>query len=140
MMDRIDHDARDGERHSRRRVLGTAAGLAAAAGGTALAACGPEAPAGTAGGSTAAPVEVIWTSWAIDDLGLKFREMPRAALFLAGLAHQQYRRGSAPSGTVLADFFIGAHAAVINCGIITRDVRRYRNYFPRVPLVSPAGY
>ena len=70
-MDRIDHDARDGERHSRRRVLGTAAGLAAAAGGTALAACGPAAPAGTAGGSTAAPVEVIWTSWAIDDLGLK---------------------------------------------------------------------
>jgi hypothetical protein len=26
---------------------------------------------------------------------------------------------------------------VLGCGILTRDARRYRNYFPRVPLVSP---
>jgi hypothetical protein len=26
---------------------------------------------------------------------------------------------------------------VLGCGILTRDARRYRNYFPRVLLVSP---
>jgi predicted nucleic acid-binding protein len=77
---------------------------------------------------------------AIDDMGLKFHELPRAALFLAGRAHLTYRRDHGPRGTVLADFFIGAHAAVHGCGILTRDVRRYRGYFPRVPLISPADY
>jgi predicted nucleic acid-binding protein len=74
---------------------------------------------------------------AIDNLKLKFLELPRAALFLAGRAHRQHRRDTQPRGTVLADFFIGAHAAVMKCGILTRDVRRYRGYFPRVPLISP---
>ena len=32
----------------------------------------------------------------------------------------------------------GAHAAVLGCGILTRDARRYRHYFPRVKLISPA--
>lgn len=40
---------------------------------------------------------------------------------------------------VLADFFIGAHAAVLGCGILTRDARRYRDYFPAVPLLLPDG-
>jgi len=38
---------------------------------------------------------------------------------------------------MLADFFIGAHAAVLSCAILTRDGRRYRNYFPRVALITP---
>lgn len=74
---------------------------------------------------------------AIDNMGLKFHELPRAALFLAGRAHREYRRAQGSRDTVLADFFIGAHAAVSDCGILTRDVRRYRSYFPRVPLISP---
>jgi predicted nucleic acid-binding protein len=38
---------------------------------------------------------------------------------------------------VLADFFIGAHAAVEELPLLTRDVRRYRRYFPTVVLISP---
>jgi predicted nucleic acid-binding protein len=38
---------------------------------------------------------------------------------------------------VLSDFFIGAHASVLDCAIVTRDARRYRTYFPRVRLVTP---
>ena len=38
---------------------------------------------------------------------------------------------------VLADFFIGAHAAVSDYPILTRDVRRYRNYFSTVRLIAP---
>lgn len=76
---------------------------------------------------------------AIHGLGLQFRDLPRPALFLAGKAFVKYRRAGGRKGNVLADFFVGAHAAVMGCGIITRDARRYRNYFPRVALVVPDG-
>jgi hypothetical protein len=33
---------------------------------------------------------------------------------------------------------IGAQAAVIRAKLITRDVRRYRTYFPTIELVAPA--
>ena len=77
------------------------------------------------------------TDDAIDGLGLTFREMPRSALFLAGRAFVQYRRDGGTKSNVLSDFFIGAHAAVLGCGILTRDGRRYRNHFPSVGLVEP---
>lgn len=74
---------------------------------------------------------------AIDGLGLQFIELSRPALFLAGKAFLRYRRAGGTRGNVLADFFVGAQAAVLGCGLITRDARRYRNYFPTVSLVTP---
>jgi predicted nucleic acid-binding protein len=74
---------------------------------------------------------------AVDGLRLQFRDLPRPALFLAGKAFARYRRAGGRKANVLADFFVGAHAAVTGCGILTRDARRYRNYFPRVELISP---
>jgi predicted nucleic acid-binding protein len=74
---------------------------------------------------------------AVDGLELQFLDIPRPALFLAGRAFVKYRRSGGPKGNVLADFFVGAHAAVMGCGIITRDMRRYRNYFPGIVLVAP---
>jgi hypothetical protein len=38
---------------------------------------------------------------------------------------------------VLADFFVGAHAAVRGWPILTRDAARYQGYFPTVQLVTP---
>jgi predicted nucleic acid-binding protein len=38
---------------------------------------------------------------------------------------------------VLADFFIGAHAAVRDIPVLTRDTSRIRTYFPTVVLISP---
>ena len=38
---------------------------------------------------------------------------------------------------VLADFFVGAHAAVTGWPVLTRDVRRYAGYFPTVQLLAP---
>ena len=73
----------------------------------------------------------------IERIGLRIEEVPRPALFLAGRAFLKYRRAGGPRTNVLADFFIGAHAAVLGCGILTRDGRRYRNYFPRVLLLTP---
>ena len=74
----------------------------------------------------------------IAGMELQLEEMPRAALFLAGKAYRSYRRyhGGAKHN-VLPDFFIGAHAAVADCALLTRDPRRYRTYFPTVELITP---
>jgi Predicted nucleic acid-binding protein, contains PIN domain len=74
---------------------------------------------------------------AVSDLELKFVEIPRAALFLAGKAFVRYRKQRGAKANVLSDFFIGAQAAVMDCAILTRDTRRYRSYFPTVALVVP---
>jgi hypothetical protein len=73
----------------------------------------------------------------IDEADLRFEEIPRAALFLAGKAYLLYRRRGGTRHGVLPDFFIGAHAAVQQWPILTRDTGRYDAYFPTVALVSP---
>ncbi|MGB4345269.1 MAG: type II toxin-antitoxin system VapC family toxin [Burkholderiaceae bacterium] len=70
-------------------------------------------------------------------MALQVIEMPKPALFLAGKAFVQYRRNGGVKSNVLGDFFIGAHAAVSNLPILTRDVQRYKSYFPSVRLFSP---
>jgi predicted nucleic acid-binding protein len=71
--------------------------------------------------------------------GVRVAPTPRMALFLAGKAFTQYRSAGGIRTGVLADFFIGAHAAVERCPLLTRDARRYRNYFPTVALIAPRG-
>ncbi|WP_027170538.1 type II toxin-antitoxin system VapC family toxin [Mesorhizobium sp. WSM3224] len=73
----------------------------------------------------------------VDGAGLEMTSMPRAALFLAGKVFTQYRRAGGSRTGVLPDFFIGAHAAVAQLPLLTRDVRRYRTYFPSLKLVAP---
>lgn len=73
----------------------------------------------------------------VADLGLVFLELPRPALFLAGKAFAKFRRRGGVKHSVLADFFIGAHAAVAGLPLLTRDPRRYREYFPSVILTTP---
>ncbi|KUM24138.1 DNA-binding protein [Mesorhizobium loti] len=69
--------------------------------------------------------------------GLEMTSMPRAALFLAGKVFALYRRAGGSRTGVLPDFFIGAHAAVAQLPLLTRDVRRYRTYFPSLKLIAP---
>lgn len=70
--------------------------------------------------------------------GFRMEPIPREALFLAGKAFLAYRRTTGARKTgVLPDFFIGAHAAVADIPLLTRDMRRYRTYFPRLELISP---
>ena len=37
----------------------------------------------------------------------------------------------------IADFFIGAHAAVNDLPLRTRDAGRYRTYYPSLKLITP---
>jgi predicted nucleic acid-binding protein len=64
-------------------------------------------------------------------------EIPRGALFVAGKAFREYRRRGGTKTGVLPDFFIGAHAAVLNAPLVTRDAGRYRTYFPTLELIAP---
>jgi predicted nucleic acid-binding protein len=63
--------------------------------------------------------------------------LPYAAAFLAGQSFLDYRRRGGERRSPLPDFYIGAHAAVINIPLLTRDVNRYRTYFPSVQLITP---
>ena len=71
------------------------------------------------------------------DAGIDLAPMPRSALFLAGKAYLRYRAAGGVRTGVLSDFFIGAHAQVERLPLLTRDVRRYRSYFPKVELIAP---
>ncbi len=73
----------------------------------------------------------------LEEALIEVARTPRPALFLAGKAFRQYRAGGGRRTGVLSDFFIGAHAAVEGWALLTRDVRRYRAYFPGVRLIAP---
>jgi predicted nucleic acid-binding protein len=76
---------------------------------------------------------------ALAKAGTTVAPIPRMALFLAGKAFTQYRSAGGVRTGVLPDFFIGAHADVERLPLLTRDTRRYRNYFPNVVLIAPDG-
>jgi predicted nucleic acid-binding protein len=63
--------------------------------------------------------------------------LPWEAAFLAGKCYERYRRRGGTKRSPLPDFYIGAHAAVTGMTLLTRDPRRYRNYFPKLRIVAP---
>jgi len=62
--------------------------------------------------------------------------LPYTAGFAAGKAFLQYRRSGGDKRSPTPDFYIGAHAAVAGYQLLTRDVARYRTYFPTIALFS----
>jgi predicted nucleic acid-binding protein len=73
----------------------------------------------------------------IERFGAIFSDIPKHAAFRAGVAFREYRRRGGVRASPLPDFFIGAHASVFGVPILTRDVTRYRTYFPEVEVVGP---
>ena len=63
--------------------------------------------------------------------------LPFQAAFLAGKAFLKYKRRGGARTSPISDFYIGAHAAISGFKILTRDPRRYRQYFPTVELIAP---
>jgi predicted nucleic acid-binding protein len=74
---------------------------------------------------------------ALSKAGFQMLEIPKEALFLAGKAFLKYKKEKGVKKSPLPDFYIGAQAAVLDFTLITRDVARYRTYFPSIRLVSP---
>ena len=73
----------------------------------------------------------------LSDMLLKRAELPRKAAFLAGRAFVAYRRNGGIRSAPLPDFYIGTHAQVAGLTLLTRDAKRYRNYFPELRLIAP---
>jgi len=73
----------------------------------------------------------------LQGVGLKRLGLPWAAAWRVAEAFLAYRRQGGPRTAPLPDFFIGAHAAVAELTLLTRDPRRVRAYFPEVALVAP---
>ena len=65
------------------------------------------------------------------------RALPWEAAFLAGQCFVKYRRRGGARRSPMPDFYIGAHAAVENLTLLTRDPKRYRTYFPKLRIVAP---
>jgi predicted nucleic acid-binding protein len=79
---------------------------------------------------------------ALADSGLLWSEILREAQFLAGKAFMKYRRSGGPKSVPLPDLLIGAHAAMSDLVLITRDPltrhpRRIRTHYPTVRLSCP---
>ena len=63
--------------------------------------------------------------------------LPWEAGFLAGKCFLAYRRRGGLHNTPLPDFYIGAHAAIEQLALLTRDVARYQTYFPKLEILGP---
>ena len=89
-----------------------------------------------------AEVSIGFTSIEALDAALPVLSYAREALpweagFLSGKCFLAYRWGGGARNSPLPDFYIGAHAAIENLALLTRDVARYRTYFPKVELLGP---
>ena len=76
--------------------------------------------------------------------GVAILDVPIATAAICGRAYRRYRLARRRSGggeaphLPLPDFFVGAHAELMGWKLATRDVERYRIYFPAVELIEPA--
>lgn len=57
--------------------------------------------------------------------------------FLAGKCFLKYKQNRGQKNSTLPDFFIGAHASILNIPLLTRDANRYNTYFPKLKVISP---
>lgn len=63
--------------------------------------------------------------------------LPWACASLTAAAFALYRKRRGSKQKPVPDFYIGAHAAVSNFSVLTRDAAPYKSYFPRLKLVAP---
>ena len=63
--------------------------------------------------------------------------IPWACASLTAAAYALYRRRGGLKSKPLPDFYIGAHAAVSNLRVLTRDPASYKTYFPRLLVAAP---
>ncbi len=75
---------------------------------------------------------------AIQPFNLQREPLPWEAAFLASQAFKQYRRRGGARTSPMPDFYIGAHASLAGYALLTRDARRYREYFPKLKIIEPS--
>jgi predicted nucleic acid-binding protein len=75
--------------------------------------------------------------------GVTILDVPAAAAEVCARAYRAYRThrkaesGKDAPSVPFPDFFIGAHAEILYCTLVTADKGRYKKYFPAITLKTP---
>lgn len=69
---------------------------------------------------------------ALRAIGAEVSRIDTAIAWEAGTRWGRYRRAGGPRQRILANFLIGAHAAVTADTLLTRDHRFFSTYFPEL--------
>ena len=75
---------------------------------------------------------------AVQPFNLQREPLQWDTAFLASQAFKLYRRRGGQRSSPLPDFYIGAHASFSGYSLLTRDARRYREYFPKLKIIDPS--
>ncbi len=73
----------------------------------------------------------------LDVYGTSRSALPWPAAGLTARAFATYRRKGGSRHRPMPDLYIGAHAAIDNLSVLTRDRAGYVSYFPRLCVLSP---
>lgn len=90
------------------------------------------------GDSTPATLAIRLRSW-----GINLIDLPTVAASVCASSFNNYLKKRKATGNLnvpkipLPDFFIGAHAEIMDWQIATADIGRYKTYFPKVKLITP---
>jgi predicted nucleic acid-binding protein len=77
------------------------------------------------------------TDLAMDALAIERLPFTNDVLYHAGKAFKKYKSNGGAKNNVLADFLIGAQAAIEDAPLLTNNVKDYRSYFPDVTIIRP---
>ena len=78
-------------------------------------------------------------------LGVALMDLPTGSALRCAAAYECYLRrrrshgDTPPPKCPLPDFFIGAHASILELPLATSDTGRYSTYFPEVQLLTPCS-
>ena len=77
-----------------------------------------------------------WLIAELDVFRIEVLDLLIDGAFVAGRAHDAYRRRGGAREAILADFLIAGHAEALGASLMTRD-RRLAGYFPDLTLITP---
>ena len=64
-------------------------------------------------------------------------DLPWSCAALTANAYRLYRQRGGAKTAPLPDFYIGAHAAVSNLTVLSRDAKPYKSYFKSLAVIAP---
>ncbi len=75
----------------------------------------------------------------LEEMSIRFLPAEAKSALRAGEMQRRHRQREGTDARAMPDFLTGAHALMQCNGLITRDVRFYRDYFKGLKLIVPAA-